>query len=219
MFFSFSQGSAYMFRYQKADPEGHLRRRRRTTIHLPRLAEEAIILLATRWRGPSLLTEAACLLTFLHLRCLLPRDEQLTLTVVMANEMVMGWLITMRNLEPALTAQQATMTGVPSPLLRLLPRHWLENVSEWEPLTRTSDVRSPLLLLRPPWSGTEAPSDEPPFRLLHQQAMGTPMSGLGSPRSPGLRCIQPPAPGTPSRIECRCHHHHPDMQAIRPMKV
>lgn len=218
MVFSFSQGNAYMFRYQKADPEGHQRRRRRT-IHLPRLAEEAIILLATRWRGPSLLTEAACLLTFLRLQCLLPRDEQLTLTVVMVNEMVMGWSITMRNLEPALTAQQAMMTGVPYPLLLLLPRHWLENVSEWEPLTRMSDVRSPLHLLRPPWWETEAPSDEHPLHLLHRQVMGTPMSGPGFPRSPGLRCIQPPAPGTPSRIECRCHHHHPDMQAIRPMRV
>lgn len=144
--FSVSQESAYMFRYQKADPEGHPRRR---TIHLRHLAE-VIILLATQWRGPSLPTGAACLLTLLLLRCLLPREEQLTPTVVMVSEMAMGWSITMRNSEPVRTAQQATMTGMPFPLLRLLPRHWLENASVWEVLTHTIAVRSLLLLLLPP---------------------------------------------------------------------
>lgn len=141
--FSLSQESAYMFRYQKADPGG---RQRRRSIHLRHLAE-VIILLATQWRGLSLPTGAACLRTHLLLRCLLPREEQLTPTVVMASGMAMGWLITMRNSEPVRTAQQATMTGVPSPLLRLLPRHWLENASVWELSTHTIAVRSLLLLL------------------------------------------------------------------------
>lgn len=189
------------------------------TIHL-RQAEEAIILLATQGRGPSLPTESACPLTLLRL-CLhhpLPRDEHRMPTVVMASETPMGWSITMRNTEPALM-----MTGVPvpPPLLHLLPRHWLENVSEWGPLTHTSGVRSPLLL-RPTWPGTEAPSDEPPLRQL---VMGTPTSGPGSPHCPGLqcmhlRCMHLPAPGTPSqRQRCRRHHHHLDMQAIRHTRV
>lgn len=133
-----------MFRYQKADPEGRPRRR---PIRL-RQAEEATILLATRGRGLSLPTEAACPLTLLRLRLHHPllRDEQLIPTVAMGSETALGWLITMRNSEPGLMAPQAMTTGVPSPLLRLLPRHWLETVSEWGPLTRMSGARSRLLL-------------------------------------------------------------------------
>lgn len=198
-----------MFRYQKADPEGHPRRR---TIHLRQA--EAIIPLATQGRGPSLPTEAACLLMvllLLHLPLHLPQDEQLILTVAMASETPIGWLITMRNTEPVLTACHPTMTGVlvPSPLLRLLPRHWLENVSQWGALTHTSGVCFHLLL-RPTWPGIEAPSDEPPCRLLHQLVTGIPTSAPGSPRCPGLQCMHLPTPGTPSQ---RDHHH--DMQAIR----
>lgn len=86
-----------MFRSQKADPEGHQRRR---TILL-HLAEEAIILLPTQWIDRSLPTEAACLRTLPHLRCLLPLDERPTLTVDTVSVPAMGWLITMRNTEPA----------------------------------------------------------------------------------------------------------------------
>lgn len=141
---SLSQESVYTFKYQKADPGGHQRRR---IIHLRCLVEEAIILLATQWRGLSLHTEAACLLTLLlRLRYLLPREEQLTPTVVMASEMAIRWSITMKDSEPVLTAHPASMTDAPFPLLRRrLPRHWFESV-----LTRTSAVRFPLLLLLPP---------------------------------------------------------------------
>ncbi|KAG7240003.1 hypothetical protein INR49_028077 [Caranx melampygus] len=63
-----------------------------------------------------------------------PPRRALILRVATASETATGWLITMRNTEPALTALRATMIGVPSPLL-LLPRHWLENVLEWGHLT------------------------------------------------------------------------------------
>lgn len=211
-----------MFRYQKADPEGHPRRR---TIRLHQ-AGEAFILLVTQGRGPSLPTEAACPLTLLLLRLRWhhPRDEHLFPTVAMARGTAMGWSITMRNTGPVLTARRASTTGapVPSPLRRLLPRHWSENVSEWGTLTHTSAVLSPLLLLRPTWPGTEAPSDEPPLRPLRRLATGIPMSGPGSPRCPGLRCMELPVPGTPSRRECRHHcrrRHHLDIQAIRRTRV
>lgn len=188
-----------------------------------RQTEEAIILLATQGRCPSLPTEVACPLTHLRLRRpLLLRDDQRILTVAMASETAMGWSITMRNTEPVLTASRATMTGVPvpSPLLRLLLRRWLENVSGWGPSIHTSDGRSPLLLLRPTWPGTEAPSDEPRFHLLRQLVTATPTSGPGSPRCPGLRCMRLPAPGTRSRREfSRCRHRHLAMQAIRHTRV
>lgn len=112
-----------MFRYQKADPEGHPRRR---TIHLRQA--EAIILLATQGRGLSLPTEAACPLMVLrhHLHLLLLQDEQLILTVAMESETPIEWSITMRNTEPVLTACHPMMTGVlvPSPLPHLLPQRW-----------------------------------------------------------------------------------------------
>lgn len=143
--FSLSQESVSMFRSQKADPEGHQRRR---TIPL-HLAEEAIILLPTQWRDRSLPTEAACLCTLPHLRCLLPRDERRTLTVVMVSVPAMGWLITMRNTEPASMALQATMTGVPvlSRHRLLPPQRWFENASAWGSMTHTTAVFLPLLLL------------------------------------------------------------------------
>lgn len=211
--FSLSQESAYMFRYQKADPGGHLRRRR--IIHL-RQAEGAIIhLLATQSRGLSLPSEAACPLTFLHLRHHLPRDEPPILNVATASETATEWLIFMRNSEPVRTAPQATMIGVLSPPLRLLPQHWLENVLEWGHLTLMSDAPS-LLLLHPTWPGTVAPLDEPPFHLRRQQVTGTPMSGPDSLRCLELRCILLHAPGSPCWREYRRHHsRHLAMQAIR----
>lgn len=203
-----------MFRYQKADPEGNPRR----TIHL-RLAEEAIILLTSQGRGLSLPSEAACRLTLLHLRlrqcCPFLRDDHHIPTAAMASEKATGWSTTMRNSEHARMAWEATMTAVPvpSPLLRPLPRRWLENVLEWGPMTHMTAVR-PLPLLRPTWSGTEAPSDEHPLHLLQQLVTGIPTSGPGSPRCLELRCMQRPAPGTPSQRERRCHLHL-DMQVIR----
>lgn len=200
-----------MFRYQKADPGGNPRRR---IIHL-RQAEGAIILRTTQWRGLSLPTEAACPLTLLHLRRHLPRDEQPIPTVVMSSEKATVWSISMRNTEPVRTAPQATMTGVPSPLLRLLPQHWLENVLEWGHLSHMSGAPS-LLLLHPTWPGTVAPLDEPSFHLHRQQVTGTPMSGPGSPRCPELQCMLLPGPGSPCWREYRHHHsHHLAMQAIR----
>lgn len=91
--------------------------------------EEAITLLAIQWKGLSLLTEAVCLLTLLHLHPLLHPGDHI-LNVAMLTAMAMEWLITMRNTELVLTAQGATMTGVPVPsplLLHLLLQHLLEN--------------------------------------------------------------------------------------------
>lgn len=203
-----------MFKYQKADPEGHPRRRRRS-IRL-RQAEKAIFRLVSQGRGPSLPSEAACPLTLLRLRRRLPRDERRFPTAALASETATGWWISMRDTEPARTARRALMTGVPAPSrrLRLLPRRWSESVSGWGALSRTSAACSPLLI-RPTWPETEAPSGEPRRRLLRHPAMGLLSSGPSSPPRPGLRCMQLPAPpGTPSQRGCRCRHHL-DMQGIR----
>lgn len=137
--------SAFTFRYPKVNPEGT----RRWTIHR-RQVEVVIILLATQVIGLNLPTEVACLLILLHLHLPLHQGEHCTQTVPTASEMPTVSLITMRDTEPVLTAQGATMTGglVPSRLpLRHLPLRWLENVSH---STRTIAARS-RLLLRPTW--------------------------------------------------------------------
>lgn len=143
-FSSLSQESAYMFRFQKADPGGHLRRR---IIHLHQAEGTIIPLLASWSRGLSLHTGAACLLTLLLRRRHLPQDVRLIPTMAMASKTATGWWISMRNTEPVRIAPQVMMTGVPSPL-RLLPQPWLENVLEWGHLTHMSDAPSlsPLLL-------------------------------------------------------------------------
>lgn len=142
-----SQESAYTFRYLKVGPEGD--QRRRNILHL-HLAEEAITHLPIQWRGPSLPLGAACLVTLPRLRCRLRQDGQGILTTVMASGTATGWSITMRDSEPARTAQWATTTGAPSPLHHRRPRRWLESVSVWQPMTPTSAVRSRRRLLQPP---------------------------------------------------------------------
>lgn len=151
--FSLSQESAYMFRYQRADPEGHMTRR---TICLRQA--EVFIPLIIQGTGLTLTTEAPCLLTLLlhHHRHPLPQEEHLI--PAMASEIPMEWSITMRNTEPVLTAPRAMTTGVPalSPRRRHHhPQHWLGSVLEWGRLIPTSGAHS--LHLQVIWSGTEAP--------------------------------------------------------------